>query len=262
MDVAGLDACSTKDLAQACARQASRRRVATCEPDPCYELFRRAFAPAPDDDAWQYILNQYGGLVSFWLGQYASEDAIQEVFLRLWKAQQGAPSPFATRFPTMRAVMGYLKHCAAAVRIEAWREEERRQLLWERLRDATRLELVLAHTWPDQAHASFDYKQLILARLKDEAERAVFELTYYYDLTPAEIQAERPDLFPDVRAAHRVVVPFRRVRDQTSHPEHHYQEVPATTTTGAALAADRTLWTRILRASGPPGDNHKTIRSV
>ena len=199
-----MDTCSTEDLARACAQHSSRQRTPVCEPDPCYELFRRAFAPCPDDDAWQFILNQYWGLVSFWLGQHASEDTIQEVFLRLWKAQQGATPPFATRFPTIRAVMGYLKRCAIAVRIEAWREEERRQLLWERLRDATRLELVLAHTWPDQAHASFDCKQLILARLKDEAERVVFELTYYYDLTPAEIQAERTDLFPDVRTVHRI----------------------------------------------------------
>ena len=50
-----------------------------------------------------------------------------------------------------------------------------------------------------------------------------------------------PDVAYVVIAGDDRVVPFRRVRDQTSHPEHHYQEVPATTTTGAALAADRTL---------------------
>jgi hypothetical protein len=37
------------------------------------------------------------------------------------------------------------------------------------------------------------------------------------------------------------VIPFRRVRDRTDHPEHHYKQVPYDTTTGAALAADRTL---------------------
>ena len=37
------------------------------------------------------------------------------------------------------------------------------------------------------------------------------------------------------------VIPFRRVRDRTHHPEHLYQEVPVTTTIGAALAADRFL---------------------
>jgi hypothetical protein len=50
-----------------------------------------------------------------------------------------------------------------------------------------------------------------------------------------------PDAAYIVIAGDDRVVPFRRVRDRTDHPEHHYREVPATTTTGAALAADRTL---------------------
>ena len=40
--------------------------------------------------------------------------------------------------------------------------------------------------------------------LKDESEHAVFEGTYYYDLAPRDIQAERPDLFPDGRTVYRV----------------------------------------------------------
>lgn len=50
-----------------------------------------------------------------------------------------------------------------------------------------------------------------------------------------------PDLAHIVIAGDDRVIPFRRVRDQTHHPEHHYGQVPPDTTTGAALAADRTL---------------------
>ncbi len=50
-----------------------------------------------------------------------------------------------------------------------------------------------------------------------------------------------PDIAYIVIAGDDRVVPFRRVRDQTTYPEHYYTAVPATTTTGAALAADRIL---------------------
>jgi len=50
-----------------------------------------------------------------------------------------------------------------------------------------------------------------------------------------------PDAAYVVIAGDDRVVPFRRVRDRTNHPEHHYGGIPYDTTTGAALAADRTL---------------------
>jgi DNA-directed RNA polymerase specialized sigma24 family protein len=195
---------STEDSARACAKQASRQQAPAHKPDPCYELFRCAFASPPDADVWQAILDRYHRLVSHWLGQYAGEDTVQEVFLRFWKTQQNATSPFTARFPNIRAVMGYLKFCAAAVRIETWRNEDRQRILYEKLRTAPSTELILAHVQPNRGHTSFDFKQLVLSRLKDESERAVFEGTYYYDLAPRDIQAERPDLFPDVRTVYRV----------------------------------------------------------
>ncbi len=50
-----------------------------------------------------------------------------------------------------------------------------------------------------------------------------------------------PDLAYLVIVGDDRVIPFRRVRDRTGHPEHHYKGVPITTTVGAALAADRIL---------------------
>lgn len=195
---------SVESLAQACAEQASRRGMPASGFDPCYELFRRALALPPDESAWQAILGQYSRLISYWLGQHSSEDAIQEVFLRFWKTQHAAGSLFVARFPNISTVMGYLKRCALAVRFEAWREEERRCLLWDRLRDAALVESVLELMRPDRGHESFDYRQLVLSRLVDEREHVVFELMYRYDLAPHEVQTERPDLFPDVRVVYRV----------------------------------------------------------
>ena len=196
--------CSVEALARACAQQASRQGTPAVEPDPCYELFRRAFDLPPDDSAWQAVLSQYHRLISYWLGQYGSEDTVQEVFVRFWKAQRAAAFSFTARFPNIGAVMGYLKRCALTVRFEAGREEERWRALQERLCDAMLVETILGHVVPDRSHEDFDYRPIVLARLADEREQAVFELAYRCDLAPREIQAERPDLFPDVRAVYRV----------------------------------------------------------
>lgn len=196
------DSLSTRDLARACAQRSSRRRAPLSDPDPCYELFCRACTLPSDEDAWDAIVAQYRRLVLCWLGQYGSDDTVQEVFTRFWQAQEGAEIPFTSRFPNIQSVMGYLKRCAVTVRIETWRAEERYQGLLDRLQDARVARLVLARVQPGQA--DLDFRQSIRAKLADEEEQVVFTLTYYYDLSPREIQAERPDLFPDTRRVHRV----------------------------------------------------------
>jgi DNA-directed RNA polymerase specialized sigma24 family protein len=197
-DPEGLDCYSVEDLAHACAQRASWRDAPTPSPDPCYELFRRAFAHVLDNDAWCAILSQYQRLVRHWLGQYASEDTCQDVFIRFWKAQQDEARPFATRFPNTSAAMAYLRRCAIAVRIEGWREEERANRAQERLQATT---VVASH---NGEHPSDELKQLVLSRLNDERERVVVDLTWRYHLKPGEVQAERPDLFPDVGRVYRV----------------------------------------------------------
>jgi DNA-directed RNA polymerase specialized sigma24 family protein len=191
---------SIEDLARECARRASRRDASG--PNPCYELFRRACVPPQDQAAWTAILTQYHKLVLHWLDQYATDDTAQEVFTRFWQAQQNASKPFPTRFPNIGAVMAYLKRCAAAVRNDAWRAENKRIELQERLQTAHVAHLVAAHSQP--AHAEFHFRQSIRSKFNDEEEQVVFELTYCYDLKPREIADERPDLFPDVNRIYRV----------------------------------------------------------
>jgi DNA-directed RNA polymerase specialized sigma24 family protein len=204
MDLEQLGSISVKDLARACADQTSRRHTPPREFDPCYELFRRAFSPSYSEDAWRAILDQYHKLVMYWLGQHTSEDTIQDVFLRFWQALRGDRSPFTARFPNTAAVIRYLKRCAISVRIEAGRKEERWHILWERLRDEAMVESILARAQFNQGRRDFDLKQFVLSRLKSEKEEAVFELTYYYALSPREIQAKRPDLFPRAETVRRI----------------------------------------------------------
>lgn len=197
------DSCSTEDLARACAQQASRRQAPPCDLAPCYELFCRAFAAPPDSDAWQAIMAQYHKLVSFWLGQYADEDTTQEVFLRFWLTQQNASASFTSRFLDITFVLQYLKRCAIAVRIETWRVEEKQHKLFEALQDHALVELVTTSAQSMHRDTDTDLQQLVLSRLT-QSERIIFELTYYYALSPREIQVERPNLFQDVKTVHRI----------------------------------------------------------
>jgi hypothetical protein len=193
---------SISDLARDCAQQTSCRHTSPRELDPCYELFRRACALQRDEDAWQAIVVQYHRLVLHWLGQYANDDNCQDVFLRFWKGLQAAGTAFMTRFANTSAVVGFLKSCAVAVRIECWRKEKRRQDLREELCSTAQRDSACVHSHREDS--GFDFKSLVLSRIKNDRERALFELMYYYDLKTRDIRAERPDLFPDMRTVYRV----------------------------------------------------------
>jgi DNA-directed RNA polymerase specialized sigma24 family protein len=205
MHVESLDSCSTQDLAQACAQSAGRQRASLHEPDPCYELFCRALAPLPDQGAWEAILNQYHRLVRLWLGQYAEDDTLQETFARFWRAQANTAESFTARFPNLKSVMGYLKSCALTVRFRAVRAEARRRRLLEHLQDRAQTEMASAHLdQHESAGREQEFKAQVLARLKGERERVVFESTYHYELPPREIYERHPGLFANVREVSRV----------------------------------------------------------
>jgi hypothetical protein len=195
---------TTQELGKLCAQHTSRRGPPTPGLDPCYELFCRAFDDPPDEAAWQAVLKQYQKLILLWLGQHGSQDTCQQVFINFWKAQNNADAAFAARFPHTSAVMEYLKCCALTVRIATHRAKKKQEILQERLERAARAELLLARTRQGWSPTHFDLKQLVSSRLNDEQERVVFEATYQRGLPPREIQAERPDLFPDTRRVHRV----------------------------------------------------------
>jgi hypothetical protein len=46
--------------------------------------------------------------------------------------------------------------------------------------------------------------QAVLSHLRDEEDKVVAILSWTYGLRPQEIQARRPDLFPDVRRVYQV----------------------------------------------------------
>lgn len=194
------------DLAIACAQQTSRRQIPSfSDADPCYELFRRALAQPPDEEAWQALVTQYSRLVRNWLGDYANDDTCQDVFIRFWKAQHGSEAPMSARFPNTSAIMAYLRQCTLTVRIELERVITREIRLEAALRATALVETTLLHISSDHhPDADVNLQQSIVAYLETPQERAVFDLRYRYNLRPREIQAQRPDLFPDVQVVYRV----------------------------------------------------------
>jgi len=194
---------STASVAQACTEQTRGMRVLGTQADPCFELFKRAFCCPADQDAWNAILFKYERLIKTWLGGWESEDAVQDVFLRFWRAQQGAEGAFGSRFPNIRTVMGYLQRCAFAERFERSRAHKREQLLLERLQADPRADEILgALPGPDSAEAGL--RDLLRAKLKTDFERIVFELSYEYGLAPRDIYAMHTDLFSSAQAVCRV----------------------------------------------------------
>ena len=195
---------SISDLSRICGRHMSHAAADVHAAGHCYELFRRAVVER-DDTAWQAVVSIYRRLVLYWLGPHADEDTLQEVFLRFWQSQRHRNSPFTTRFPNIGAVMGYLKQCAITVRIEAKRAQEREQRLRERVCQATVLETIVVIEEDEYLRDDRpDIREAVLSRVQGEKERVVFEETYRRGLTPREIQARRPDLFPTREAVYRV----------------------------------------------------------
>ena len=139
-----------------------------------------------------------------WLGDYADDDACQEVFVRFWKALHSSETPLPTRFPTTGAILQYLKQCVLSVRIELGRAAARQAQVEAALRTAVLAETTWLHGHPEhRSDVDDDFQQVIAACLQTPQEQVLFDLRYHYDLLPCEIQVCRPDLFPTLQTVYR-----------------------------------------------------------
>lgn len=171
----------------------------------CLELFRRAIVEN-DSVAWTAVYAQYGGIVRHWLGASAgtieADEDVMAVFERFWHAVDGAK--FA-RFPSLAAVLQYLKLCAHAVRMDRARSA-RTAALTRPLDDS-------AETLTDRD----DVMDIVIQRLDaagfwdvvhgvvgDERERMVLYLSFVIGLTPGEIRAHHARQFPRVADVYRL----------------------------------------------------------
>lgn len=171
-----------------------------------YELFRRAVVEQ-DADAWGEISISYRNMMIGWVRRChvaavtgeSCEDLADEALARAWKAL--SPERF-TQFPSLAALLAYLRTCVQATVIDAARARTNYERLAARIDQSTSAP-------PDQVVlAEFDRAELwwlANSLVASEAERVVLIERFVFDLPPRVIRARHPALFPEVRRIYETV---------------------------------------------------------
>ncbi len=171
--------------------------------DEGYDLFRRAIE-GRDADAWADIHTRYQSLLITWVQRcsaaaYCDEDTADladQAFARAWAAL--SPARFA-QFPSLAALLAYLRACVNTAAIDA----ARAQAVRERECQISQANLVAS---PEQiVQADLDHAELwriVAALTTSPVERIILVESFIYDLPPRAIQARHPKIFVDVAAVY------------------------------------------------------------
>jgi len=169
--------------------------------DAGYELFRRAIVER-DEEAWAAIYAHYRQLLISWarhasayapaIGQ--SEDIADRALARAWLALTA--EQFA-QFPSLAALLAYLRTCVGTAAIDAARAEATRERAYQKLdlpSVTTPEELVLG------AQSRDELWQLINKLISNEHERIILIESFVLGLPPRTILERHQDCFADVPA--------------------------------------------------------------
>jgi hypothetical protein len=177
-----------------------------------YELFRRAIVER-DEQAWIDSAARYRPLLAAWASRCSVsaaltesyEDLADQAFARAWSAL--SPERFAG-FPTLAAVLAYMRSCVTTTVIDHARSELSR----ERIEQSIQADEVIT---PEQQIIDQFQRQeiwrLAEAGANSQQERVVLRETFLYDLPPRAILRRHPDLFAD---AHAVYITKRNLFDR------------------------------------------------
>lgn len=129
-----VDSIRTAELAQRCASETDKfTRQQPNDPQWCFELLRRALAER-DVDAFTFVYRTYEGLVLSWVrhhsrfpltgenAEYFAGDAFRSFYFAL-------VGPKFERFPTVAAVLSYLKMCVHTSIAQFLRSQERSETM-------------------------------------------------------------------------------------------------------------------------------------
>jgi DNA-directed RNA polymerase specialized sigma24 family protein len=177
-----------------------------------YELFRRAIVER-DEQSWIESAARYRPLLAAWASRCSASAALTEsyddladqAFARAWSAL--SPERFAS-FPTLAALLAYMRACVTTTVIDHARSELSR----ERIEQSIQAEEV---TTPEQLIMDQFQRQevwrLAETAVSSEQERVVLRETFVYDLPPRAILRRHPDLFAD---AHVIYTTKRNLFDR------------------------------------------------
>jgi DNA-directed RNA polymerase specialized sigma subunit len=166
-----------------------------------YELFRRAIVER-DEQAWIESATRYRPLLAAWASRCSASAALSEsyddladqAFARAWSAL--SPERFAS-FPTLAALLAYMRACVTTTVIDHARSELSRERVEKSIQAdevATPEQLIM-----DQFQRQEIWRLAEIA-VVSEQERVVLRETFVNDLTPRAILRRYPDLFADAHA--------------------------------------------------------------
>lgn len=167
--------------------------------DAGYELFRRAILQH-DGDAWIEISASYRPMLISWANQCSAsgstdeqcEDIADRAFARAWVAL--TPERFG-QFPTLAALLAYIRTCVLATAIDSARAQNVRERTYSKLEIspvATPEEVVLDELERDELW------QAAIDAAASERERVVLLESFQLELPPRVILARHPKLFASI----------------------------------------------------------------
>jgi RNA polymerase sigma factor (sigma-70 family) len=201
------------ELAQRCRPESQEHVAPQAGDEACgLELFQRAIV-FQDGAAWCALYVEYKSLVAHWVRNHSKfpatgEDVayfVNEAFARFWHTASRHQARH--QFQGLGQILNYLKVCAHSAIEDEWRR--RRHWLPDPLAWDDMSEVVAGEEPSPERHVMSQIAvealaQAVLSHLRDEEDKVVAILSWTYGLRPQEIQARRPDLFPDVRRVYQV----------------------------------------------------------
>jgi hypothetical protein len=197
------------ELATTCREETERfLRREPSRDEYCFEIFRRAVCDRTQQ-AWDAVFAQYQGMVLAWVRRHPVSASTREddtfwvnrTFDRFWTAV--GPERFGA-FPSMAAVLRYLKMCAHSVLLDEMRAQNSagRAPLTDAVADQIEAPDIADHAVGQLAGS--DLWDVVLAEVQDEAERHVAYCCFVLDLKPREVQERYPQLYATVGDVYRI----------------------------------------------------------
>jgi DNA-directed RNA polymerase specialized sigma24 family protein len=191
-----------------------------------YDLFRRAIVEQ-DSDAWHACVIRYRPLLIAWATSKiasaeldeSNEDIADQALVRAWSAL--SPDRFAG-FPSLAALLAYLRTCVGAVVIDHIRARNTRQHIQQRLGAG------FADTPEQLILAEIDRKQLwrsVYGLAKTNQERTILVERFMLDLPARTIYARHPNLFAEVATVYSTQRNLIARLQRSPELQQLYQEV-------------------------------------
>ena len=168
-----------------------------------YDLFRRAIVER-DADAWAESATRYRRLMLSWARDCSVrmavvesyEDLADHALARAWSAL--SPARFAN-FPSLAAVLAYLRACVTAAAVDCARAEAARERMIGKLEVS---EAVSPEALVLQDLDRAELWRLVGELVNGEQERVVVVESFVYTRPPRAIFVRHPELFADIDAVY------------------------------------------------------------